>query len=105
MVIGLQEFAPLSLKTVMLGPGEERLKRWDLIVSSHLDRLDPKTVYTKFQSKVMMGLCILLYGKKELVPLVSNIQASKVKTGFQGAGENKGAVILRYGLQSVAGPK
>ena len=95
MVIGLQEFAPLSLKTAMLGPGEERVKKWDLIISSHLEKLDPKAKYLKFHSKVMMGLAIFLYGKKDIVEWMSNIQASKVKTGFKGAGENKGAVILR----------
>ena len=80
----------------MLGPGEERVKKWDLVISSHLNRLDAKTKYIRFHSKVMMGLCILLYGKKDVVTSISNIHASKVKTGFQGAGENKGAVILRH---------
>jgi len=96
VVIGLQEYAPLSLMTAMLGPGEEKLKRWDLIITSHLNKLSGKTQYVKFQSKIMMGLCTLVYGKKEIMNLVSKISTTKVKTGFQGAGENKGAVIIRY---------
>lgn len=82
----------------MFGPGEERLKRWDQIISTHLNRMDPNVRYIKFNSKVMMGLCICLYGRKEIVGLVTNIQASKVKTGFQGAGENKGSVVLGFNV-------
>ena len=80
----------------MLGPGEERLKRWDSVISAHLNKLDPSTKYMKFHSNFMMGLCIFLYGKKGIVGCISKIQASKVKTGFQGTAENKGAVLLRY---------
>ena len=94
-MIGLQEFAPLSIKTAMLGPGEERLARWDHLVRSHLTTLYPSEKYTKFYSHIMMGLCTLLYGRTEIIDLISNIQTAKTKTGFQGVGENKGAVILR----------
>ncbi len=82
----------------MFGPGEERLKRWDLVIISHLNRLDPKTKYIKVNSKVMMGLCICLYGKKDIAGMISEVQAGKVKTGFQGVGENKGAVVVRFNI-------
>jgi len=95
LVIGLQEFAPLSIKTAMLGPGEERLARWDHLIRSHLTTLYPSEKYTKFYSHIMMGLCTLLYGRTEIINLISNIHTAKTKTGFQGVGENKGAIILR----------
>lgn len=95
LVIGLQEFAPLSLMTAMLGPGEERVARWDHLISSHLAKIYLEAKYTKFYSHIMMGLCTLLYGRTEIIDSISNIQTAKTKTGFQGVGENKGAVILR----------
>lgn len=95
MVVGLQEFAPLSLMTAIMGPGEERLKRWDLLVSTHLELAYPRENYVKLTSCIMMGLCVLLYGKKEHMKLFSPIKTAKARTGFQGVGENKGAVILR----------
>lgn len=95
VIIGLQEFAPLNIMTVFLGPGEERLTRWEALINAHLARAYPQVKYGKFESHIMMGLCILVYGRKEVMNMVSEVRTAKTKTGFQGVGENKGSVIIR----------
>ena len=80
----------------MLGPEEERLKRWDVLINTHLNKTGQKVKYMKFYSNVMMGLCVIMYGKVEITGIASKFQSSNVKTGFQGTSGNKGAVMLRY---------
>jgi len=95
IVIGLQEFVSLSIKNAISGPDEKRLKKWKTIIESNLNEVYPNTKYINFHSVVMMGLCIIVYGKKHILELVSNIKTARVKTGLHGMGKNKGAVILR----------
>ena len=95
IIIGLQEFVPLSIISAVSGPNEDRLNQWNKIISKHLCVHYPKEEYVKFHSHIMMGLCTIIYGKKDYVKMITNIETVKVKTGFQGMAENKGAVILR----------
>lgn len=95
VVIGLQEFVKLNIKSVMSGPDEKRLKAWKQLVEAHLKSLYPSAKYANFHSVVMMGLCIIVYGEKRILGLISNIKTGRVKTGMHGMGKNKGSVILR----------
>ena len=46
--------------------------------------------------KPMVGCFIMLFTKDENKNKISNIRASKVKTGFAGQSGNKGAVAIRF---------
>ncbi|MDR3547431.1 MAG: hypothetical protein P4M11_04010 [Candidatus Pacebacteria bacterium] len=96
VVVGLQDFAHPGAKAAFAGQGDERVSRWDLLIGSHLDRLDPKTKYMKFQSRVSMGLYICMYGKCEIAEYLSSIEAGKVKTSPKGEEVSSGAVIIRF---------
>lgn len=78
------------------GPGKDRLERWDLLISSYLSKKAPNETYVQIKSEVMMGLCILVYSKKEIIYAISDLLVGKVKEGFNGTVGNKGAVIVRY---------
>ena len=95
IVIGMQEFVSLSIITAVLGPGKDKLARWEYIISTWLPKIYPKEKYTKIDCHIMMGICTLIYSKAEISDKIYNIQKTKVKTGFQGVGENKGAVVIR----------
>ena len=80
----------------MLGPGEERVTRWDSLIISHLEKIYTSVKYVKIHSYIMMGICSLLYGRTDVVGQITNVKSIKIKTGFKGVAENKGAVIIRY---------
>ena len=102
VVIGLQEFVPLNIKTAMMGPNEERLLAWKKIIDNNLKKVFKTTKYSNFQSVVMMGLCIILYGSKKILTMISNIKSGKRKTGLHGMTENKGAVILSFNIGNTS---
>jgi hypothetical protein len=82
--------------TVMLGPGEDRPKCWEDLITSHLTKNYQEVKYVKIHSHLMMGIYSLVLAKTQVSNLISKIKMMKVKTGFQGIAENKGSVIIRY---------
>ena len=81
--------------TAMLGPGEDRPKCWENLISSYLVK-NYRAKYVKIHSHLMMGIYSLVFAKTQISDIISNIKMMKVKTGFQGIAENKGSVIIRY---------
>lgn len=96
MAFGLQEFVSLNLVAALFGPDKQRFDNWDAVVSNGLVKTYPQERYKRLDVHLMMGLGILVYAKAELFSRITCLQKEKIKTGFQGVGENKGAVVVRY---------
>jgi len=52
--------------------------------------------YMKLVSFGMVGLAMLVYVRAEIHPFISDVDCDRVKTGLQGGGGNKGAVVTRF---------
>ncbi len=94
-MIGLQEVVQAEETTTLTAAMEDRMKRWDLLLSSHLLKLCSKAKYTLLSAKAALGMAIFLYAKKEAVHLLSDIVSAKVKTATSSAEAKQGAMILR----------
>lgn len=95
VILGLQEFVPKNMKSIFFESNTEHVNRWHSIIAKNLLRCYPKDKYIKAAMSSMADLCLFVYGKEERIRLVGSVRTEKVKMGFQGVGEDKGAVIVR----------
>lgn len=93
-VLGLQELVELSAKQVMSTSGEERLL-WENLILRTLNKADR---YVLLRSEQLVGACLGIFVKPELIPHISNVDVCVAKTGFSGMAGNKGGVSIRLDL-------
>ena len=79
---------------------EERIKRWDLLLGSHLLKLYPKTRYTLLSAKAALGMATFVYVKKDVGFMISDASSAKANTATASSATRQGAVILRYAALS-----
>lgn len=78
----------------------EQLLRLSIELST--DRRDPDERYVWVIAKSMVGCYIGLFVKQRLLSRVTELKATKIKTGLGGSSGNKGAVIVRFKLDDTS---
>jgi len=96
-VIGLQEFVPLNIITTLTNPGEELVGKWVSLLLKYVNREEAK--YVLISKSNMIGLCLIVLAREDVVKNISKPIQDKIRFGFNGILGNKGSLMLymRYG--------
>ena len=95
-VLGFQELVELSAKQVLSTSARERLL-WEKLILRNLNR-GGTVRYVLLKSEQLVGACLCVYVKPELIPHIANVDTSIQKTGLSGMAGNKGGVGIRFDL-------
>jgi len=96
IVIAIQEIVELGAKSVVLSQAGDLQRQAALEARVEKVLSNTGNTYNKLVSFGMVGLAMLVYIRAELVPFVTDVDCDRVKTGLQGSGGNKGAVLTRF---------
>lgn len=89
--IGFEEIVDLNASNIMAA-STDNAKAWSEELEKVLCRDAP---YTMLSSHQLVGVCLFLFVRKDLVPHIRDVALDSVKTGLGGATGNKGAVGIR----------
>ncbi|GBP83839.1 Synaptojanin-1 [Eumeta japonica] len=89
--IGFEEIVDLNASNIMAA-SSDNARAWGEELEKVLCRDAP---YTLLSSHQLVGVCLFLFVRKDLVPHIRDVALDSVKTGLGGATGNKGAVAIR----------
>lgn len=89
--IGFEEIVDLNASNIMAA-STDNAKAWSEELEKVLCRDAP---YTLLSSHQLVGVCLFVFVRKDLIPHVRDVALDSVKTGLGGATGNKGAVAIR----------
>ncbi|CAK1540447.1 unnamed protein product [Leptosia nina] len=89
--IGFQEIVDLNASNIMAA-SSDNAKAWSEELEKVLCR---DASYTLLSSHQLVGVCLFVFVRKDLVPHIRDVALDSVKTGLGGATGNKGAVAIR----------
>jgi len=115
LVVGIQELVDLGPRSVVLSASgdsgrqaaleariEEVLKASCAEERGHQSAGGYSGPYVKLRSFGMVGLALVVYIRKGLMPHVDDVDCDRVKTGVDGKAGNKGCVCLRLRLGELS---
>lgn len=104
--VGLQEIVALNAVSIWQGENVSRMTEWEQLlraaIESATDRKDPDERYVWLVAKGMVGCYLALFLKQKLLNRVTELKATKIKTGLGGSSGNKGGVIVRFKLDDTS---
>ncbi|XP_047509184.1 synaptojanin-1 [Pieris napi] len=89
--IGFEEIVDLNASNIMAA-SSDNAKAWSEELEKVLCR---DASYTLLSSHQLVGVCLFVFVRKDLVPHIRDVALDSVKTGLGGATGNKGAVAIR----------
>ncbi|KAF6204707.1 hypothetical protein GE061_018868 [Apolygus lucorum] len=89
--IGFEEIVDLNASNIM-AVSSENARSWADELTKVLSRDTPYVMVTYVQ---LVGVCLFLFIRPELAPVLRDVAVDSVKTGFGGATGNKGGVAIR----------
>ncbi|XP_072938550.1 synaptojanin-1 [Epargyreus clarus] len=89
--IGFEEIVDLNASNIMAA-SSDNAKAWSEELEKVLARDAP---YTLLSSHQLVGVCLFIFVRKDLIPHIRDVALDSVKTGLGGATGNKGAVAIR----------
>lgn len=89
--IGFEEIVDLNASNIM-SASSDNAKAWSEELEKVLCRDAP---YTLLSSHQLVGVCLFIFVRKDLIPHIRDVALDSVKTGLGGATGNKGAVGIR----------
>ncbi|BES93669.1 phosphoinositide 5-phosphatase [Nesidiocoris tenuis] len=89
--IGFEEIVDLNASNIM-AVSTENARLWADELTKVLSRDTPYVMVTYIQ---LVGVCLFLFIRPELAPVLRDVAVDSVKTGFGGATGNKGGVAIR----------
>ncbi|CAG4985840.1 unnamed protein product [Colias eurytheme] len=89
--IGFQEIVDLNASNIMAA-SSDNAKAWSEELEKVLCR---DASYTLLSSHQLVGVCLFVFARKDLIPHIRDVALDSVKTGLGGATGNKGAVAIR----------
>lgn len=94
--IGFQEIVDLNASNIMAA-SSENANLWAEELEKVLSRDYPYVLLTYVQ---LVGVCLYVFVRSDMINFVRDVAVDTVKTGFGGAAGNKGAVAIRFVLHS-----
>ena len=88
--VGFEEMVDLDTKNIVSASGENA-RQWSQELESTLNKL-PGLSYSLVTYTQLVGVCLYLFVRTELAPLVREVLVEQVKTGLGGTTGNKGTV-------------
>ncbi|XP_067943506.1 synaptojanin-1-like [Watersipora subatra] len=92
--IGFEEIVDLNAKNITSASTSNQ-KTWGMELEKTLSR-DHK--YILLTSVQLVGVCLFVFVRPHLAPVIRDVAVDSVKTGLGGAAGNKGAVAIRFML-------
>lgn len=89
--IGFEEIVDLNASNIMAA-SSDNAKAWSEELEKVLCR---DATYTLLSSHQLVGVCLFVFVRKDLIPHIRDVALDSVKTGLGGATGNKGAVAIR----------
>lgn len=89
--IGFEEIVDLNASNIMAA-STDNARAWSEELEKVLCRDAP---YTLLSSHQLVGVCLFVFVRKDLIPHIRDVALDSVKTGMGGATGNKGAVAIR----------
>ncbi|XP_028034251.1 synaptojanin-1 [Bombyx mandarina] len=89
--IGFEEIVDLNASNIMAA-STDNAKAWSEELEKVLGR---DASYTLLSSHQLVGVCLFIFVRKDLIPHIRDVALDSVKTGLGGATGNKGAVGIR----------
>ncbi|GAB6030737.1 hypothetical protein CHUAL_007588 [Chamberlinius hualienensis] len=96
--IGFEEIVDLNASNIMAASTTNQ-KEWDKAIRKAINRDHRYVVVTTVQ---LVGVCLFVFVKQELVKYVRDVAVDSVKTGLGGATGNKGGVAIRMLVHSTS---
>jgi len=90
VAVAFQEIVPLNTKSFVLE--HNAVKPWEVAMHRHLPDFD------LLLSKHLVGMALVVYVRKKLMPNVSAVAFCNVGVGVMGVGGNKGSVSIRFNI-------
>eukprot|EP01137_Pigoraptor_chileana_P028692 Opistho-2@12899 len=95
--IGFQEIVDLTAGNIVAADAANRAS-WEKAIRSALTETGEP--YSPVVSEQLVGVCLFVFARSELLHLVRDVVIDKQKTGMKGYAGNKGGVAIRFKLQS-----
>lgn len=89
--VGFEEIVDLNASNIMAA-SSDNAKAWAEELEKVLSRDIP---YTLLSSHQLVGVCLFIFVRPEIVPYIRDVAVDSVKTGLGGATGNKGATAIR----------
>ncbi|XP_050437501.1 synaptojanin-1 isoform X2 [Adelges cooleyi] len=96
--IGFEEIVDLNASNIMAA-SSDNADSWNKSLNKVLSS---KREYVLLTSTQLVGVCLFIFIKPELLPYVRDVTTDSVKTGMGGATGNKGAVMVRFTLNATS---
>lgn len=96
--VGFQEIVDLNASNIMAA-SNEHANLWAEELRKVLSRDNNYVLLTYYQ---LVGVCLFIFVKIDLVAVVKDLAVDTVKTGLGGATGNKGAVAVRFVVDSTS---
>ena len=90
--VGFEEMVDLDTKNIVSASGENA-RQWSLELESTLNK-SPGLSYSLVTYTQLVGVCLYVFVRTELAPLVRDVLVEQVKTGLGGTTGNKGTVSV-----------
>ena len=87
--VGFEEMVDLDTKNIVSASGENA-RQWSQELESTLNKSGLS--YSLVTYTQLVGVCLYVFVRSELAPLVRDVMVEQVKTGLGGAAGNKGTV-------------
>jgi len=94
--IGFQELVPLSAKQLMV-TDPAKLVYWEALITRTLNA-KRTAEYVLLRSEQLVGAAMYVFVNKNLLDIITNVEANQCKTGLAGIAGNKGGVAVRFEL-------
>jgi len=101
-IIGFQETLKLNAINILKGHDKGRNEALKSFAQEAIDDLDHNTSYTSFAQSAMVGLYMVCFCKTSIIDRITDVQTTKVKSGFGGNVGNKGAVVTRFNIDNTS---
>ncbi|XP_021962271.1 synaptojanin-1 isoform X2 [Folsomia candida] len=96
--VGFQEIVDLNASNIMAASTENQ-KAWAEELGKILNRDRGYVLLTSLQ---LVGVCLFIFTRPELLPHIKDVATDSVKTGLGGAAGNKGGVAIRCVVYSTS---
>lgn len=93
IILGFQEIVKLSAMNILI---KSSSKKVDQLKKSVEKIINVNDCYKEVHTSELVGLCLLVYCKKECIEKIKNIDSQIIKLGLGGLLGNKGALAIRF---------
>eukprot|EP00826_Nyctotherus_ovalis_P025633 TRINITY_DN1988_c0_g1_i12.p1 TRINITY_DN1988_c0_g1~~TRINITY_DN1988_c0_g1_i12.p1 ORF type:complete len:509 (+),score=75.74 TRINITY_DN1988_c0_g1_i12:1323-2849(+) len=100
VVIGLQQFAPLSMKPVAGGSGDQRVMAWDGIILGCLNKISVNVRYVKVKGKAFKELYICVFAKDTVKLPIQDVKFEYIVTS-KSKSKITGGLIFSFNIHET----